>query len=172
VDDRDFPAARVLLAMMVSEIRVRTYNLPLATYPIALTDAARLIEQNRPQEGRSLLEVALNTLVIVDRAIPLPIVTAQAAIDEAQRLRDQDKNRAQQLLALAKSELERAKALGYAGNDPEYVAMREAVEEVEKQVKGGGDSSSAFARLKEKVSSFFRRQSETEKTAQVASGTK
>ena len=32
VDDKNYPAARVLLYALTSEIRVRTYNLPLATY--------------------------------------------------------------------------------------------------------------------------------------------
>ncbi|HEV8712418.1 MAG TPA: hypothetical protein VGX03_06260 [Candidatus Binatia bacterium] len=40
-----------------------------------------------------------NHPVAVDRATPLPVVAAQTAIDEAQALRDQDKDRAQQLLA-------------------------------------------------------------------------
>src|SRR6202011_723791 len=39
---KDYPAARVLLAALTSEIRVRTYNLPLATDPEALKAARRL----------------------------------------------------------------------------------------------------------------------------------
>jgi hypothetical protein len=45
VGDKAFPVARVLLADLMSELRVRSYNLPLATYPAALKEAARLLDQ-------------------------------------------------------------------------------------------------------------------------------
>jgi hypothetical protein len=169
VSDKDYPAARVLLASLISEIRTRTYDLPLATYPIALQEAARAIDQKKNDQAATLIRTALNTLVIIDRAEPLPIVTAQAAIDEAQAQRDKDKNVAQAQLTVAKTELERAKELGYAGNDPEYAALNAAISDVEKQLKGGQDSTGAFAKLKEKVSSFFKRQSSSEKKSEVAS---
>ena len=169
VDDKDFPGARVLLQNLISEIRVRTYNLPLATYPIALKEAARLIDQKKPDEAKGILRVALNTLAVVDRVTPLPLVIAEAAITEAQAQRDKDKEAAQRHLAVARSELDRAKELGYAGNDPEYGTLSQAISDVESQIKGNQDSRSAFARLKERVSSFFKRQSESQKRAEVAS---
>jgi len=46
VADENYPAARVLLQRLASEIRVRTYNLPLGTYPAALKTAARFLDQN------------------------------------------------------------------------------------------------------------------------------
>src|SRR6185369_16306387 len=36
VSDKDYPMARVVLLGLTSEIRARTYDLPLATYPAAL----------------------------------------------------------------------------------------------------------------------------------------
>src|ERR1700760_3890676 len=43
IDELDFPTARSMLRRLMSEIRVRTYQLPLATYPAALKEAARLL---------------------------------------------------------------------------------------------------------------------------------
>jgi hypothetical protein len=169
IDVRDYPAARVLLAELTSEIRVRTYNLPLVSYPVALREAARLIDQNKMDEARVVLETALNTLAVVDRGIPIPLAVAQAAIDEAQQLRDKDKDNAQKLLTVARTELERARELGYAGKDPEYQALNQAISDVEKQLKGGQDSGGTFSRLKDRLASFFKRQSSTEKNSQVAS---
>ncbi|MEA2735770.1 MAG: hypothetical protein QOE14_2221 [Humisphaera sp.] len=169
IDDRDFPTARVILESLISEIRVRTYHLPLATYPAAMRDAARLLNENKTNEAQTLLQTALNTLVVIDHVTPLPIATAQVAINEAQNKSQQDKEQAKRLLAVAKQELQRAKELGYAGHDPEYAALDQAIDDVERQLNGNKDSGSAFARLKEKVSSFFKRQSDTEKKAQVAS---
>jgi len=169
VDDRDYPASRLLLQALVSEIRVRIYNLPLATYPLAMQDAARLLDQKKPQEARAVLEAALNTIVVIDRVTPLPIAVAQEAINEAQAERDKDKHHSLELLAMARAELDRAKALGYAGKDPEYPALNQEVSEVEKQINGNQDSGSAFHRLKERVASFFRRQSSSAKGQETAS---
>ncbi|MGD9764997.1 MAG: YfdX family protein [Candidatus Binatia bacterium] len=168
VDDRDFPAARAVLQNLVSEIRVRTYTLPLATYPVAMTEAARLLDQNMTEEATAVLLTALNTLVIVDHVTPLPIAVAQEAVADAQALRDKDKEKATKLLELAEHELERARELGYAGKDPEYQALNSSIEDLKKQLKGDQDTESAFAKLRERIGSFFRRQSETEKKAQVA----
>ena len=168
VKDRDYPAARVFLAGLVSEIRIRTYYIPLASYPAALRDAARLLDQKKNDDAKAAIQTALNTLAFVDRVQPVPIVVAQKAIEEAQTYRDKDKNRAQQQLAVAREELDRAKELGYAGSDPEYPALASAIADIEKQLKGGQDSTSAFARLKDRVESFFRRLTSGEKRSEVA----
>jgi hypothetical protein len=163
MSDRDYPEARVLLQNLISEIRVRTYNLPLATYPSAMSEAARYLDQNKLDDARTVLELALNTLVVIDHVTPLPLVVAAAAIDEAQAVKDKDKDEALRLLTTARNELDRAKYLGYAGNDPEYASLQDAISDVEKQIKGGKDSGGTFTKLKEKLSSFFKRQSASEK---------
>jgi hypothetical protein len=166
---RDFPAARVVLEGLISEIRVRTSNLPLATYPLAMRDAARLLDQNKPAEAQALLQTALSTLAVIDLVTPLPLATAQTAVTQAQEKRDQDKEGAKRLLAVAKEELNRARELGYAGKDPEYAALDQAIGDIERQLGGNQDTGSAFARLKDKVTSFFKRLSADKKTTQVAS---
>ena len=163
VSDKDYPMARVVLLGLTSEIRARTYDLPLATYPAALKEAARLLDEKKTKEAGVVLEAALHTLVVIDRVAPLPLVLAQTAIDQAQSLRDKDRDGAQKLLATARQELERAKALGYAGNDPEYDGLKKAISDLEAQVKGQGDTSGTFARLRERVAAFFKRQSESER---------
>ncbi len=160
---QDYPAMRVLLVSLTSEIHTRTYNLPLATYPAALKEAARLLDQKKNDEARDVLLAALNTLVIVDRARPIPVVLAQAAVIKAQELANTNKDEAQRLLEIARNELERARLLGYMRNDPDYAAMNQAITEIETQIKGGGDTASIFSGLKEKIAAFFKRQSETER---------
>ena len=88
VEDKNYPAARVLLYALTSEIRVRTYNLPLATYPLALQEAAHLLDEKRPQDADNVLLTALNTLAAVDRVTPLPLVLARKAMSRPrQRVR-------------------------------------------------------------------------------------
>ena len=165
VEDKDYPTARVLLDGLTSEIRVRTSHLPLATYPTALKEAARLIDQNKSTEARNILLTALHTLVEIDHVTPLPIALAQAAINEAQALREKDKAKARQLLALARNELNRAKELGYAGKDPTYSAIDKSIANIEKQLRGTEDTASTFAKLKESVSNFFNKFSDTRRPA-------
>jgi hypothetical protein len=167
VKQRDFPAARVVLARLMSEIRVRTYNLPIATYPVALRDAARLLAAQKPQEASSVLTTALNTLVAIERVTPIPVAVAQTAIEGAQKLSEQDKEGAKQLLAVAKSELARAKELGYAGDDEEYRSLNDAIANIDKQLSGNESTASAFARLREKIASFFKRQSDSERSSET-----
>jgi hypothetical protein len=164
---RAFPAARVLLDGLTSEIRVRTFNLPLASYPAALKDAARLLDEKKNKEASTVLLTALNTLAVIDQVTPLPIALAQGAVNAAQELRDKDKDAAQKHLTVARNELERAKELGYAGKDPEYAALNKAIKELEKQLKDGRDTGSLFASLKEKISAFFARESQTKQPAQT-----
>jgi hypothetical protein len=156
VADKDFPTARVLLYVLMSEIRVRTTNLPLVSYPTALTEAARLLDQKQTTEAANTLLTALNTLVVVDQVTPLPLVLARAAIDAAKEQKDKDK--AQVLLQTARKQLERSKELGYAGRDPEYAALDSDISNLEKQLKGNGDAGSVFAKLENRLSAFLGKQ--------------
>ena len=160
LDDKNYPTARALLYRLMSEIRVRTYNLPLATYPDALKEAARLIDQKQTQEASNALLTALNTLVVVDRVTPLPLVLARDAINQAQAKSQQDKKAAQALLETAKIQVERARELGYAGKDQEYAALNNQISTLEKQIQGNGNATAAFSKLKEKLTAFVKRQSD------------
>ena len=128
---KDYPAARVLLYGLTSELRVRTYNLPLASYPLALAQAARLLDQQKTQEANTILLTALNTLAVIDHVTPLPLLLARAAIDQARDQSQKDKATAQTLLETAKKELQRSKDLGYAGEDPEYAALNGDISNLE-----------------------------------------
>ncbi len=160
VDEKDYPAARALLYALMSEIRVRTYNVPLATYPEALKEAARLLDQKATKDASSVLLTALNTLVAIDHVTPVPLLLAREAITQAQTKSQQDKNGAQVLLEVAKKEVARAKELGYAGNDQDYEALNRQISSLEKQLKGPEDATVAFSKLKDKLSAFLKRQSE------------
>jgi hypothetical protein len=164
VAERAYPAARVLLHGLTSEIRTRTSSLPLASYPDALKEAARLLDQKKTNDANTVLLTALNTLVVVDKVTPLPLVLAQTAIEEAQSLRDKDKDAAQKRLSLARNELDRARELGYAGHDPEYAALGKSITSLEKELKGTKDTAALFSELKQKMAAFFKRQSTSVKS--------
>ena len=154
---RDLPAARMLLASVVSELRIRTTSLPLATYPAALQQAAQLLDQGKNQDAGNVLLTALNTLVIVDHVIPLPLILAQAAIDAANSQR-QNKEIALTLLQTAKGEANRSRQLGYLSNDSEYKALDNEISSLESAIKGKADTSPMFSQLRDRISAFLKRQ--------------
>jgi hypothetical protein len=78
--------ARKLLSDLGSETVVNISKLPLGTYPAALKQAAALLHQGKPQEAKAVLQTALGTIVIDQIVIPLPLVRAQLALEDARSL--------------------------------------------------------------------------------------
>ncbi len=163
IDELDFPAARSMLRRLMSEIRVRTYQLPLATYPAALKEAARLLAEKKTKDAHAVLLTALGALVMMDRIISIPLLLAREHINQAQAAAATDKSKAQQLLEKAKKELGRSRSLGYAGYDPEYLTLRDEISKLAKELESGEETGSAFRRLKEKFAALLKRQSEPKK---------
>ena len=161
VKQRDLPAARLLLASVVSELRISTTCLPLATYPTALKEAARLLDQGKNQDAGNVLLTAVNTLVIVDHVIPLPLIIARAAIEQANAQR-QNKDTALTLLQTARNELDRSRHLGYLGDDSEYKALVQEISNLQTAIKGKSDTSSLFDHLRDRISAFLKRAKEHE----------
>jgi YfdX protein len=158
IASEDYPAARELLYGLMSELRVRTYNLPLATYPAALAEAARLLDQKKSDEARIVLMMALGTLLAIDQVTPLPLLVAREAINQAEAQRDKDKEIALALLDTARYELDRAMALGYSAQEPEYKTMKDDISNIQKQLKKNNeDTSSFFSKLQDRLSAFMAR---------------
>jgi hypothetical protein len=158
---RELPLARILLASLVSELRIRTTSLPLATYPGALQQAAQLLDQGKNQDAGNVLLTALNTLVMVDHVIPLPLILAQSAIDAANSQR-QNKDIALTLLKTARNEANRSRLLGYLSSDSEYKGLDDEISSLESAINGKGDTSSMFSHLRDRISAFLKRQKEHE----------
>ncbi len=165
VDINDLPGARTLLDSLRSEIRVRIYHLPLGTYPEALREAARLLDQKKIDDAGTVLLVALNTLAIVDQVTPLPLLLARAAVNTAQEQAQSDKEAARTLLETASHELERAMELGYTPEDADYHALNEEIKNLRKQLKSNEDTTSLFSRVKDKLASLTRHRGEKQMRA-------
>ncbi len=157
IGSEDYPAARELLYGLMSELRVRTSNLPLATYPAALAEAARLLDQKKSDEARIVLMMALGTLLDIDQVTPLPLLVAREAINQAEAQSDKHKEIALALLDTARYELERAMALGYSAQEPEYKTMRDEISNIQKQLKKNEDTSSFFSKVQDRLSAFMAR---------------
>ena len=160
IKDNYFQLAKTKLENLASEIRIKTYELPLKTYPSAMKVAAALVKDDKIDEAKLILEEALNTIVLTEKRIPLPIIRAEVLISEATSLdaKDEDKKKeVLQLLDNAEYQLILAEELGYGKRDQEYKELNLAIKEIKKSVENDGDSQGIFKNLKEKLAKFKKR---------------
>jgi len=168
INRRDYALARVLLDTLRSEIRIRTSNVPLATYPAALREAARLLEAGKNEDAAETLRAALGTVVIIDRAIALPLVRAAEAITAAQGLSGKQKPEALRLLATARAQLEQAQALGYLDAD-KGSGLTAQIAAVETLLQRNQNASAAFAKLRSDLGTLSDEQSAAQRRGRAAS---
>ncbi|BBG66854.1 hypothetical protein NNO_2151 [Hydrogenimonas sp.] len=147
--------ARRLLDTLQSEIDIVTVSLPLISYPQALKLSARYLNEGKVKEAEDVLEMALGTLVRSETIIPLPILKAQSLIEAASKIAKKDKEQALRHLDAARRELKIAEALGYTSDsDTTYKMLDDAIEAVEKEIKGKNRAEKLFEELMQKLKEF------------------
>ena len=162
LNDHKVQEARVLLNTLQSEIDIVTVSLPLLSYPKALKLAAAYIHDDKIEEAKDVLAMALSTLVQTRMVIPVALLKAEALIADAKEIAKKDKAQALKHLELAHKELEKAELLGYtSSSDITYKALNDAINEIEEEVKGKNDAAKLFKKLLDKVSIFKQSASET-----------
>jgi|GEM_PF-3276603 len=159
----DLPKARLILDSLRSEIRVRTYHIPLGTYPAALAQAAALLDQQKNNEAAEVLSRARSTLVMIDEVTPLPLVVAQAAVDAAKA--DKDAQRRTQHLSAAREALERTEDLGYGDKDTRKALLAE-IRSLEGGAKAGSDIEAALERMQTRLKDAVARLKGEQKQAE------
>ena len=153
LDQGRLQEARRLIADLASEHIISVTNIPLATYPLALRQAAALIHAGRTAEAVATLETALGTLVIERTIIPLPLLRAEALLDDARPLAEkpqrsnEENDRLRRLLAAARQQIELARALGYA-TSADVDAFSDELTTIERRTEGQGSGTGLFDRIK------------------------
>ncbi|MGD9878418.1 YfdX family protein, partial [Desulfococcus sp.] len=141
LDDGRVQQARRLIRNLASETVISVTNIPLATYPDAIKRAAKLIDEEKMDEAKKELQLALNTLVVTDTIIPLPVTTAEKYLKEAETLAEkgdrskEENERLADLLKDARTELEFAQALGY-GSKKDFKNLYKQLDQIEDKTKG------------------------------------
>ena len=152
----EIQTARVLVDALASEVQLRTTNIPLATYPIAIKAITPLIDAGKIDEAKAKLQAAMNTLVVTTEVIPLPKLRAENLLKEAQTLaekKDRSKDENDQLAAHLKSareQLQIAELLGY-GQQKDYKPMQEQIDGIEKASVGGRSGFGWFDKIKKQM---------------------
>ncbi|GAB6073961.1 YfdX family protein [Nautilia lithotrophica] len=153
--ENKIPQAREILNTLRSEIVIKTINLPLATYPAALNLAIKYINEGKIKEAKDVLSMALSTLVEVDNVIPIPLIKAQALVEEASKIVKRDKKQALKYLDEAKHQLVIGEALGYTStSDTTYKMLKDAITKLESEINKGHKTGSIFSDLISKLKEF------------------
>jgi hypothetical protein len=153
--------ARLLIRDLASEMIISVVGLPLRTYPAAISAVAPLIDQNKIEEAKTALQAAINTLVITDHVIPLPLLLTDVTLAKAEMLAqktersESDTQMLTKLLNDAREELKFAEALGY-GNKKDYRAFYAEIDDIESKTKSGKSGKGFFAQVKQHLSDFRR----------------
>ncbi len=169
MDKGYYQVARTLLNDLASEIVISTVNLPLATYPQGLKEAAVLIRQKRLAEASDLLKKMLNTLVITEQIIPLPVMRAQQYVIEALALdlaKAADREEIIKLLDNADYQLKLAEALGYGKRTKDYKDLYKAIHDIKRSIEreeAAEAITQSLEKLKEQLSKFRQKHFSTQK---------
>ena len=153
-------AARKLVEVLVSEININTARLPLATYPAALKTAVSLAREKKHVNAALLLNTALNTIVVEERSIPLPIVRAELLLTIADSLitSNSKEEEINLLLDNADYQIRFAEELGYGQKDKEFEELYDDIKRLKKEVKGkGSDRQNMVTGLRSRLTEFKKR---------------
>ncbi len=147
--------ARAILMPLVSEIDATVVSLPLASYPDALKLAAKYIDNNKIEEAKKVLGLALSTFDRVTHVIPIPLIKATDLIAAASDIAQKDPKRAVMYLDAASDSLDVAEALGYVSkSETTYKMLHESIKAVKKEVEGKNKAEKLFDDLKAKLKEF------------------
>ncbi len=154
--------ARDLIKGLASEIIISTTSIPLATYPDAIKMIAPLIDEGKVDEAKVALHDLLNTLVVTEHVIPLPLLRANLLMAEAEALTENTKRTDKEnkvldgLLKAVRHQLKLAEALGY-GDKKTFEPMYDQIDEIEEKISNGKGGKGWFDKLKQQFSSVFKK---------------
>ncbi len=154
-----YQEASQLLNTVKSELDFNTINLPLGTYPDGLNLSLDFINKNKPKQAKQVLFDLLNSLVVNQTVLPLPVLRAQVMLAESQNLHNkkEDKSKVINLLENADYQLKLAQAIGYGNFDQEYTEISKDINNVKTSVKNGKVAPGIFSRLIKRTENFKNR---------------
>lgn len=160
IEDGDVQTARRILNGLGSEMVISVTNLPLATYPAAIKAISPLIDDGEIEEAKSSLQAALNTVVVIDHVVPLPVLRSDALLERAEELAENperteaENEELANHLAAVRNQLEMAQVLGY-GDRSDYKPLYAQLEEIEKQTKDGRSEQGLFDQIKASMTDLW-----------------
>ncbi|MGC3975629.1 MAG: YfdX family protein [Nitrospira sp.] len=161
LENGELQKARLLIRELGSEIVISVTSLPLQTYPAAIAAVTPLIDKGKNEEAKEALQAALNTLVVSDHIMSLPLIRSEEKLAKAEELAqkdarsDEDNKSLTKLLEEAREQLQLSEVLGY-GTKKDYKKFYVEIEQIEDKTKTGKSAKGIFAPLKEYLSDLKR----------------
>ncbi len=155
------PEARQILDALRSETVISVSNIPLATYPDAIKKAVKQIDDGKLEDAKETLQTALDTLVVIDNVIPLPVVNAQDVLEDAKKLSEKAERTADEnkklgeLLADARTNLEFAQALGY-GTASDFKDLYGELDVIKGKTESGKSGKGFFDEVEASLMKLFK----------------
>ncbi|MDI3461765.1 MAG: hypothetical protein OJF50_000586 [Nitrospira sp.] len=159
LEDGEVQKARLLIRGLGSEIVVSVTSLPLQTYPAAIAAVTPLIDKGKVEEAKESLQAALNTLVVSEHIMSLPLIRAEEKLAKAEELSqkdarsEEDSKTLTKLIEEARQQLQLSELLGYGTKD-DYKKFYAEIEQIEDKTKTGKSAKGIFAPLREYLSNL------------------
>lgn len=155
-------AARTLLTPLRDEIVNSTTYLPMATYPATIKLAARALVDNKIDRAKEILAQGLSSFVVRDSVIPLPLLRAEAFLNQAAKLdRNKDKQKVVSLLNAAEEQVNIAIALGYTDKDSApYDALASQIKSLRWAIKGPNAVERLYSELKKSFKDLIHKEAQ------------
>lgn len=160
IEDGNVQTARRILDGLGSEMVISVSNLPIATYPEAIKAITPLIDAGKIEEAKSSLHAALNTLVVTDHVVPLPVLRSDALLQRAEELAenpqrtDAENKELANKLAAVRNQLEMAQLLGY-GDKRDYKPLYAQLKEIEKRTEDGQSDKGLFDKMRASMTNLW-----------------
>ncbi len=160
IEDGKVQTARQILDGLGSEMLITVANLPLATYPDAIKAITPLIDAGKIEEAKSGLQAALNTLVLTNHIVPLPVLRSEALLERAEELAensertDAENEELSNHLAAVRNQLEMAQLLGYGDKD-EYKPLYAQLKEIQQKIEDGKSGKGFFDKMRTSMADLW-----------------
>jgi len=157
LQDNDTQAARAMLLPLEDQMTISIQYLPMKLYPEATKQAQKDLAKGNNKAAFGDIITALNSFVIKDVVIPLPLLTAQDMVQEASTLAKKDKTKALKLLNSAQDELQKAVLLGYTKEHTKvYKSLNDEIKSIKHALNGGNSVVKMYEHIKHSFESLLK----------------
>ena len=145
---------RRLLKGYVSDISIKSLNMPVEVFVQGIQGINQLLTQNQVEKAKHVIEVLLESILVANYTIPLPLYRAELMITKAEGLTRQVSNNQKVdvaqlhlLLSNAKYQLKLAETLGY-GTPKRYTMFYQAIDGIKSLVNANQQTTNLFSKLR------------------------
>ena len=145
------PRARTLVNLLRNEIVIETDVMPLTILKDAINLAHEFLKRNNVTRLVDTLNLILSAVETVQTILPRPLLEAYYLADELERLKEEEKEVALEVVKYIRERIELAKVLGYITDEKQIADIEEKIKAFEESV-GKPESKEKATALKEEIS--------------------